>query len=173
MTSRGGSRLAPLLGVAQAMVILCLRSIFHIACKCGTGGILVYSFFGIAESFPGFSMAIIFDCLHILGILFSMKHVLSIVCNHLCALGPRFFSCSTSMSSMPAALLFLSADIPFLYSSSLNADTTDGFPSTVGSAGHLGFVGIVPWPLTSRWCATWLELTRHGGFGEVGLLDSF
>ena len=53
------------------------------------------------------------------------------------------------MSSMPAALLFLSAAIPFLYS--LNADTSDGFPSTVGSAGLLGFVGIVPWPLTSRW----------------------
>ena len=77
------------------------------------------------------------------------------------------------MSAMPAALLFLSAAIPFLYSSSLNADTNDGFPSTVGSAGHLGLVGIVPWPLTSRWCATWLELTRHGGFGEVGSLDSF
>ena len=90
-----------------------------------------------------------------------MKHVLSIVGNHLCALGPMFFSCSTSMSSMPAALLFLSVAIPFLYSSSLNADTNDGFPSTVGSAGHLGFVGIVPWPLTSRWCATWLELNRH------------
>ena len=70
------------------------------------------------------------------------------------------------MSSMPAALLFLSAAIPFLYSSSLNADTNDGFPSTVGSAGHLGYVGIVPWPLTSRWCVTWLELTRHGGFGR-------
>ena len=93
----------------------------------------------------------VFDCLHILGILFSMKHVLSIVYNHLCALGPRFFSCSTSMSSMSAALLFLSAAIPFLYSSSLNADTNYGFPSTVGSAGHLGFVGIVPWPRTSRW----------------------
>ena len=85
------------------------------------------------------------------GIFFSMKYVQRIVCNHLCALGPRFFSFSTSMSSMPAALLFLSAAIPFLYSSSLNADTNDGFPSTVGSAGHLGFVGIVPWPLTSRW----------------------
>ena len=36
-------RLAPLLGVAQAMVILCSGSIFHIACKCGTGGILVYN----------------------------------------------------------------------------------------------------------------------------------
>ena len=77
------------------------------------------------------------------------------------------------MSSMPAALLFLSATIHFLYSYSLNADTNDGFPSTGGSAGHLGIVGIVPWPLTSRWCATWLELTRHGAFGEVGSLDSF
>ena len=77
------------------------------------------------------------------------------------------------MSSMPAALLFLCAAIPFLYSSSLNADTKDGFPSTVGSAWHLSFVGIIPWPLTSRWCVTWLELTRHGGFGEVGSLDSF
>ena len=48
------------------------------------------------------------------------------MCNHLCALGPRFFSCSTSMSSMPSALLFLSAAIPFLYSTSLNADTNDG-----------------------------------------------
>ena len=72
-------------------------------------------------------MAMIFDCLHILGILFSMKHVLGIVCNHLGALGPMFLSCSTSMSSMPADLLFLSAAIPFLYSSSLNADTNDGF----------------------------------------------
>ena len=54
------------------------------------------------------------------------------------------------MSSMPAALLFLCTAIPFLYSSSLNVGTNDGFLSTVGSAGHLGFVGIVPWPLTSR-----------------------
>ena len=77
------------------------------------------------------------------------------------------------MSSMPAVLLFLSAAIPFLYSSSLNADTKGGFPSIVGSAGHLGFVDIVPWPLTSRWCATWLDLTRHGVFGEVGSLDIF
>ena len=55
------------------------------------------------------------------------------------------------MSSMYSALLFLSADIPFLYSYSLNADTNYGFPSTVGSAGHLDFVGIVSWLLTSRW----------------------
>ena len=53
------------------------------------------------------------------------------------------------MSSMPDAL-FLSAAIRVLYSSSLNVDTNDDFPYTVGSAGHLGFVGIVPWPLTSR-----------------------
>ena len=53
--------------------------------------------------------------------------MLSIVCNHLCALDPRLFSCSNRMSSMPSALLFLSAAIPFLYSSSLNADTNDGF----------------------------------------------
>ena len=79
-----------------------------------------------------------------------MKHVLSIVCNHLCALGRRFFSCPTSMSSMPAALLFVSTAIPVLYSSSLNADTSDGFRSTFGNAGHLCFVGTVPWPLTSR-----------------------
>ena len=61
-----------------------------------------------------------------------------------------------------------SAAIPFLYSSSLNAYTNDGFPSTVGSAGHLCFVSLLASflsPLTSRWCATWLELTRHGGFG--------
>ena len=44
------------------------------------------------------------------------------------------------MSSIPAVLLFLSAAIPFIYSSSLNADTNDGFPTTVGSVGHLGFV---------------------------------
>ena len=73
-----------------------------------------------------------------------MKHVLSIVCNNLCALGPKLFSCFTSMSSMPAALLLLSPAISFLYSSLLNAHSNDGFPSTVGSAGHLGFVGIFP-----------------------------
>ena len=82
---------------------------------------------------------------------YTQTVVLSIVCNHLCAVGPRFFSCATSMSSMSAALLFLSAAIRYLYSSSLNADTNDGFPSTPGSAGHLGFVGSVLWPLTSRW----------------------
>ena len=56
------------------------------------------------------------------------------------------------MSSMPAALLFLSAAIHFLYSSSLNADTNDGFPSTVVSAGHFGFVSAenTPYHYTLR-----------------------
>ena len=47
---------------------------------------------------------------------------------------------------MPAALLYLSVAIPFLYSSSLNDDTNEGIPSTVGSTGRIGFVGIVSRP---------------------------
>ena len=58
---------------------------------------------------------------------------------------------------MQAALLYLSTAIPFLYSSSLNADTREGIPSTVGSTMYFGFVGIVSRPLT-----------RHGGCVEVG-----
>ena len=38
-------------------------------------------------------MAIILDCLHSVGILFSIKHLFSFVSSHLWALGPRFFSC--------------------------------------------------------------------------------
>ena len=60
----------------------------------------------IEASFPGLSMAMILDCLHTLGLLFSVKHMFSIECNHMCAFGP--ICCSTSTSSMPAALLFLS-----------------------------------------------------------------
>ena len=67
---------------------------------------LVFNFFfGIEVSFPGLSMAMILDCLHTLVIMFLVKHVFSIECNHLCALGPRCVSCSTSTSSMPSALL--------------------------------------------------------------------
>ena len=66
-------------------------------------------------------------------------------------------SCSTSMSSMPAALLLLSVAIPFLCSFSVN-----------------GLVGMFPLPLTSSWCTTWLALTKHGGVGVVGSLsDAF
>ena len=79
------------------------------------------------------------------------------------------FSCSTSTSSLPAALLFFSASIPFLYSSSLKGCAIVGVPSLIGgSIGRFGFVGIVPWPLMSNWSATWLAFTRHGGFGVVG-----
>ena len=39
--------------------------------------------FGTAESFPGFSITIIFDGLHTLGICFSVKHTFSIECSHL------------------------------------------------------------------------------------------
>ena len=59
----------------------------------------------------GFSMALNIECLHNLGTLFSVKHLLSKV-------GPRLFSCFTSTLYMPAAFLFLGAAIPFLYSSS-------------------------------------------------------
>ena len=120
-------------------------------------------------------MAMILDCLHTLGILFSVKpvkHVFSIKCNHLCALGPRCLSCSTSMSSMPAALLFLSVAIPFLYSSSVNGKTSDcSLCSTVVRIGRFGLVAMFPLPLTSSWCATWLELTKHGGIGIIGSLE--
>ena len=68
---------------------------------------------------------------------------------------------------MPAVLLYLSVAIPFLYSSSLNADAKEGIHSTVGSTGRFGFVGTVPRPLTSSCCATWFALTRHGGGGGL------
>ena len=64
-------------------------------------------------------------------------------------MGPSFFSCSTSTSAMPDALLYFSDDLPFLYSSSLNADTKEGIPSTAGSTKRFGFVGIVPMPFMS------------------------
>ena len=66
----------------------------------------------------GFSMALNIDCLHNLGTLFSVKHLLSISSSQLCKVGPRFFSCFISTLSMPAAFLLLDAAIPFLYSSS-------------------------------------------------------
>ena len=56
------------------------------------------------QSFPGFRMAVFWDCLHVVGILFSMTHLLRIASNYLFALGP-IFSCSTKTSSIPAAFL--------------------------------------------------------------------
>ena len=37
---------------------------------------------GIAESFPGFNMVMVFDFLHIAGILFRVKQLLSIASSH-------------------------------------------------------------------------------------------
>ena len=71
---------------------------------------------------------------------------------------------------MPAALLFSSAAIPFLYSSSLKGCAIVGVSSWIGgSIGRVGFVDIVPWPLVSNWCVTWLAFTRHGGFGVIAV----
>ena len=122
--------------------------------------------------FPGLRMAMILDCHHTLGSLFSVKHVFRIECNHLCALGPICLSCSTSTSAMHAALLFLSVAITFLYSSSVNGKTSDcSLCSTVVRIGRFGLVGLFPLPLTSSWCATLLALTKPGGVGFVGSLE--
>ena len=53
------------------------------------------------------------------------------------------------MLYMPVNLLYLSAAIHFQYSSSINAEIKQGIPSTVGSTGRFGFVGIVPRTLMS------------------------
>ena len=63
-------------------------------------------------------MALNIDCLHNLGTLFSVKHLLSISSSQLCKVGPRLFSCFTSTLSMPASFQLLGDPIPFLYSSS-------------------------------------------------------
>ena len=69
---------------------------------------------------------------------------------------------------MPAALLYLRVAIPFL-SSSLNADTNEGIPSTVDSTG-------LCWQCSStiveQLMCDLVALTRHGGFVEVGSLDN-
>ena len=72
--------------------------------------------------------------LHMVGILFSMKHLLSIASSHLWALGPGLFSCSTKTSSLPAALLFFSNATPLLYSSSLKGYTKEVYPSVAGGS---------------------------------------
>ena len=66
----------------------------------------------------GFSMALIIDCLHNLGTVFYVKHLLSISSSQLCNIGPKLLSCFTSTLSIPASSLFSSAAIPFLCSSS-------------------------------------------------------
>ena len=72
---------------------------------------------------------------------------------------------------MPAAFLFFSVAMLFLYSSSVKGNTSEESSSLIRDhLGHLGFVGISPRPLTSSWCETWLAVTRHGGFDVVGSL---
>ena len=120
----------------------------------------------------GFSMALIIDCLHNLGTLFSVKHLLSISGSHLWEVGPRLFSCFNSSSSMPAAFRFLSATIPFLYSSAEKWYTSVTSPvASVGSIEGLGLLDMVPRPLMSSWCASWLELSRHRGVEMLGSLE--
>ena len=62
----------------------------------------------------------------------------------------------------------------FLYSSSMKGNTSEESSSLIrDNLGHLGFVGIYPRPFTSSWCATWLAVTRQGGFEAVGSLEIF
>ena len=85
-----------------------------------------------------------------------------------------FFSCSTNTSYMTAAFLVFNVAMPFMYSSSVKWNTSEESSSLIGdNLGHLCVVGISPWPLTSRWCATWLGVTRQGDFEAVGSLNIF
>ena len=75
---------------------------------------------------------------------------------------------------MPVVVLFLSVAMSVLYSSSVRGNTSEELSSLIGdNIGHLGFVGICPRPLTSSWCATWLAVTRQGGFEAVVSLEIF
>ena len=105
----------------------------------------------------GFSMALNIDCLHNLGTLFFVKHLLNISSSQLCKVGPRLFSCFTSTLSMPAAFLFLGAAIPFLYSSSEKMYTS------------------VTSPAASVCSIRMLRFARHGALTVemVGLLERF
>ena len=93
----------------------------------------------------GFNMALNIDCLHNIGTLFAVKHLWSISSSQLCKVGPRLFSSFTSTLSMPAALLFLGAAIPFLYSSSEKGYTCVTSPiASVCSTGRVGLLDMVP-----------------------------
>ena len=93
----------------------------------------------------GFSMALNIDCLHNLGTLFSVKHLLSISSSQLCKVGPRLFNCFTSTLSMAAAFLFMGASIPFLYSSSEKVYTSvTSQAASVCSTKCLGLLDMMP-----------------------------
>ena len=75
---------------------------------------------------------------------------------------------------MPAAFLFLSVAMHFLYYSPAKGNTSEESSSLTGdNLGHLGFVSIYPRLLTSSWCATWLAVTRQSGLGDIESLDIF
>ena len=93
----------------------------------------------------GFSMALNIDCLHNLGTLFSVKHLLSISGSQLCKVVLRYFGYFTSTLSMLAAFLFLGAAIPFMYSSSEKVDTSvTSLAASVCSTECFGLQGMVP-----------------------------
>ena len=131
----------------------------------------------VCSYFPGFSMAMILDCIHNLGTLFSVKHWLIILNNHLYEIGPCFIR-STRTPSITTAFPFYGAALPFQYSSSEKGYTSvTSSVTSVGSLGWFDLLGMVFWPLMSSWCAIWLEFTRHGGMevdGVIGdVIDSF
>ena len=96
-------------------------------------------------SLYGFSMALSIDRLHILGTLFSVKHLLSISSSQLCKVGHRLFSCFTRILSMPADFLFLGTAIPLLYSSSEKVYTIVTSPAaSVCSTECLDLLDMVP-----------------------------
>ena len=88
-------------------------------------------------------MALIIDCLHNLGTLFFVKHLLSISSIQLCKVGPRLFSCFTSTLSMPDAFPFLSAAKPFLYSLEKGYTCVTSRVVSVGSTRCLGLIDMM------------------------------
>ena len=114
-------------------------------------------------------MAMIFDCLPNIGTLVSMKHLLSISIRHLCEVEPRFFSWPTSTSS---ASNFSVLECSYCFSEKGYTNVTSPIVS-VSSTGCLGLLGTVLRPLISSWCATRLELIRHGRVEIVGSLERF
>ena len=97
------------------------------------------------QSFPGFRIAIFWDCLHMLRILFTMKHLLSIASNHLLDLGPIFFSCS--IKTIICSCVFPSNATTFMYSYLLQAYTMEVSLVAVDSTCRFYVDDMLPLPL--------------------------